>query len=459
MKNLHRFFFYLVILFLPTQLGRHFWPTWSSVLGRNIDYLSPTVYLTDLIILGTLLSWCIESFFRRIRNHELRIMENANKKRVFLLTLIPDSKFIILFGLFALINIVVSMNKPVALYSWLKVLEFTLFGYYIIKTKPSVSLITSLLSLSILYSSIIAIVQFAVQHSIGGLLWFLGERTFTNQTPGIAQINWCFPNWTQCRLSLRPYATFPHPNVLGGFLAATLPLVIIQLSNNQIIKSSNRKKIFYILTIILGIIALLLTFSRSAIIIGLIGVAIAGITNYAMPAGRQDLRITRSKKILITTIGILFFLSLIAYYLSPLDPASESIVVRQQLNVAAISMWKNAPLFGVGLGNFLITLPQILPSRAVYFLQPVHNIYLLVLSETGLIGFIIFVLFLWWVIRDTRYVIRKTQTFSHISHLTSHISLISLLFLGLIDHYPLTLQQGQLLFALFLGLSLRYHRQ
>ena len=40
------------ILFLPTQLGYHFWPPWAYVFGIRIDYLSPTVYFTDVIVVA-----------------------------------------------------------------------------------------------------------------------------------------------------------------------------------------------------------------------------------------------------------------------------------------------------------------------------------------------------------------------------------------------------------------------
>src|SRR3989344_9415701 len=50
-------FFYLLILFLPTQLGRHFWPNFSFVSGIRIDYLSPTLYATDIFILLIFVFW------------------------------------------------------------------------------------------------------------------------------------------------------------------------------------------------------------------------------------------------------------------------------------------------------------------------------------------------------------------------------------------------------------------
>ncbi len=385
--KLHRVFFFLLILFLPTQLGYHFWPDWSLVLGRRVDYLSPTIFLTDVLILLTLIAWRKFTF----------------GKKYFLL------------AIFIFLNIFFSPNQPEAMYTWVKVLEFSSIGYYIIKTKPKFSSIIFFLSLGVLYSSLLAIVQFFLQHSIGGVFWFLGERTFTVDTPGIARVSWY-------QELLRPYATFPHPNVLGGFLATTLPLTIIQLSNNPIIKLSNSKKIFYLFTVAIGFIALLLTFSRSAIIVGVLA------TSYVLWKKKKR------KKVFIV-LFVLFF-SLLAYRILHIASDDESVVVREELNTAAVKIWEESPLIGVGLGNFLVELPKTIPTRTVYFLQPAHNIYLLLLTETGIVGFIFSI---WFIMHNV-----KKFT----------LPLIILLLLGLVDHYALTLQQGQLLLTLFLALSI-----
>ncbi len=417
MGKLHRFFFYLTIVLLPTQLGLHFWPQWASVLGRRIDYLSPTIYVTDVLIFLVLSSWSIELL--KTRHSRGGGNPSSIKTGSPIKSGMTRGTNFILVLLFVGINVFLATNKPVALFHWLKVLECALLGYYSIRTKPSTSVIIYLLSLAIFYSSLIAILQFILQHSIGGPFWFLGERTFTNQSPGIAQINWCFPNVSQCRLLLRPYATFPHPNVLGGFLAITLPLLINQLTNKKI------TRLFFSTTILLGIIALALTFSRSAWIIGLLGIGWV---------------LFHFKPKFFIPFAIIIFL-LLGILIKNFDPVSESVVVRQQLNSAAITMWRASPLFGVGLGNFLVELPKNLPSRTIYFLQPVHNIYLLLLSETGIVGLGSFLLLLWYIFQRIRNSKFKT-------------SIVALLLLGLVDHYLLTLQQGQLLFTLFLSLSL-----
>ena len=95
---------FLLILLLPSQLAYHFWPSWSLVYGIRVDYLSPTLYLTDLIILGLFLT------------SRLRV-------RVPL--------FIIIFSV---LNILISSFPLLTIYKWLRLLEyFWLFKYLTLK--------------------------------------------------------------------------------------------------------------------------------------------------------------------------------------------------------------------------------------------------------------------------------------------------------------------------------------
>jgi O-antigen ligase len=420
-NKLHRYLFFLLLLLLPTQLGYHWWPGWALVLGRRIDYLSPTLYATDILIFFVILFWIIESFSKNL-NHESGIM-NHGKNKFPISSIIHNSLFIIPLCFFIGGNIYFAANRMVAIFAWIKILELAALGVYIVKTKPKFSSIVLPLSVGVFYSSVIAIIQFLLQHSVGGPLWFLGERTFTASTPGIARFAY------QSFYKLRAYATFPHPNVLGGYLAILLP-GIIQYANNPIIKLSNAKKLFYITTIVLGFTALLLTFSRSAwVVCGIaIAFAIARILN-------TEWRMVNKKiKMFFVFIIILYSLFMIQVFLN-VGFQDESFVVREQLNTAAISMFASSPVIGNGLGNFLVQLPDYLVSRTIYFLQPVHNIYLLALAETGIIGFAIFLWVLWKAVANNKII-------------------IPILLLGFIDHYFLTLQQGQLLFTIFLSLSL-----
>ncbi len=430
---MHSFFFRLLLLFLPTQLGYHFWPEWAYVLGRRVDYLSPTIFLTDVLIGCLFVSW----FFETQKKFSINNFQFLIKRRNFQFLIVELAPILFFIGL----NIFFATSRSVAIYKWLKILEFVALGWYIIKTRPNVSRITYYLSLGVLYSSLLAIFQFLFQHSLGGPLWLLGERTFTVDTPGIARLSWCLIPGSWCRELLRPYATFPHPNVLGGYLATILPLVIIQLSNNQILKLSN--KIFYPLTILFGSIALLLTFSRSAWIVGgvVIVLTIARIRKYELGIMKK------SSYVIFLFLIILYSLFMIH------NSTEESIVVRMALNESAITMWRQHPLFGVGLGNFLVRLPESIPTRQIYFLQPVHNIYLLVLAETGVVGFVLFFLLLWTSIKGLVVRIKERNEKKSLILNTQYLPLFVFLLLGLVDHYPITLQQGQLLLTILLVLQ------
>src|ERR1035437_7520739 len=83
-NKISKIFFYLLILFLPTQLGKHFWPNFSFVYGLRLDYLSPTIYLTDILIL-VIFIFSLKRF--------LAWLKNIQKKQllVFVLILISFS--------------------------------------------------------------------------------------------------------------------------------------------------------------------------------------------------------------------------------------------------------------------------------------------------------------------------------------------------------------------------------
>ncbi len=54
MKYIHRLPL-LLIAFFPTQVGIHFWFNASLVLGRRVDYLAPTLYLVDILLITSVL--------------------------------------------------------------------------------------------------------------------------------------------------------------------------------------------------------------------------------------------------------------------------------------------------------------------------------------------------------------------------------------------------------------------
>jgi hypothetical protein len=475
--------FALLLLFLPTQLGLHFWPDFTHVLGLRIDYLSPTLYFTDILIFLLLITWVREKFFTErgrsagvgyLTGFDSTLFRSAKN----LLRLILNTKYLILytFILFVALNILSAQVPILALLKWLRFLELTLLFLYITRHSELVSespvnnkipdqvrndaraLIP--LSVSVIFISTIAIIQFLLQSSLGGPFWLLGERTFTAVTPAIAKVNLCLPiieNWSlkidHCRMALRPYSIFSHPNSLAGFLLVAIIflsslrgaiphfLQIIWRRGNPVRNCSQLLPVScYWFIVALATIALTLTFSRTAWLAAVVVLILWLIPKY----------LPFLKKYLIqnTTYFILFLSILSPFALSHLSSSaifpSVSIEYRLALFQAAQSIITQHPLLGIGLNNFIPALPQHLPAPpTLSLLQPVHNIFWLILSETGLLG----LSFALWGLFATLKRITTNQLPTSFS-----LILVAVLITGATDHYWLTLPQNQLLLTVILGL-------
>ncbi len=419
-KPLHVYLFYLLVLFLPSQLGRHFWFDFSLVRGIRIDYLSPTLYLTDVLLLSTLITW--GWVVRR------RIVYWIKTYRLIFLGII----------FFVAINTIVSTTPFLPAYYWLRYLLFIALSAYVFCESKTFfskkvrgrrgSIIFFLLAITVLYSSCIALVQFFHQGSVGGALWYLGERTFSGSTIGIANAA------IAGRLVLRPYATFSHPNALAGYITVVLALLLFFWGKES--KHSSMQKGMLLLTFICGVATLIVTLSRSAWIVGAslaLLVAIPRLTNIF----KNRLRVRTA---LILGGVFLWIISMASiFFFFPFT--GESFEVRNVLNVAALKMIATHPLIGVGLGNFIPRLVDYVDTPLVpSLLQPAHNMYLLMGAQTGLLGLgvLLFLLFL---------PIKKMKG----KKMYAILPLGAIMALGLTDHYFLTLQQTQLLLAIVAG--------
>jgi len=200
-KKIREFLLWSFFLFLPTQLGYHFWPKEAYVWGLRLDFLSPTIYLTDLLILALVLfSWPLfEKWLKK---------EWKNKTKILNLGLVL---------VFLVLNIIFSSRPLVSFYRFLRLGEFFFLVFFL--KRFQFSLWPQALLLGNLASSFLAWGQVFKGGSLGGIFWWLGERSFNLATPGIAlaQIG--------NHLLLRPYATFSHPNSLAGFLLISLLLL------------------------------------------------------------------------------------------------------------------------------------------------------------------------------------------------------------------------------------------
>jgi O-antigen ligase len=414
--KLHQKIFWLLVLLLPIQLGRHFWPDFSFVLGLKIDYLAPTVYLTDLLVLLILVLWGWEQRYQ----FSIETLIGWLKRNWWLIAVLA----------YLVLNVFLALNQGAAFYKLVRIIEFILLGYYLAKSRYSLSDLYLPLLMAIVYSSLIALFQFLKQGSLNGVFWWLGERTFDLNTPGIAKAI------VNGHLLLRSYATFSHPNALAGFLLVALILTL------PLVKKFKLWGLFYGFLVSLAIV---FSFSRSVWLIGLLFLFVLIIKN--IKKIKENKACSFKIRVLIFSFIPLFFA--LAFYLFTLTShfsTNEAFFQRTQLMKASFLMIKDYPLSGVGFNNFIVYLPNYWSLTGfTYWLQPVHNLYLLILSEIGWLGLLIWLWFLFLTYQ--RLFLKKENK----GFLLGALSMI--LFLGLFDHYWLTLQQNQLLLTILLGLS------
>lgn len=231
---------------------------------------------------------------------------------------------------------------------------------------------------------------------------------------------------------MRPYATFPHPNVLAGYLLMGLLFIAFACREAGVFKRA-----LYIGACVIGIIALLLTLSRTSIVLGMVLGAYVFLRN-ALP---------KKAIVLLGTIATVIIVLLLPRFFDT-TILGESFLFRKQLLASSWQLFLSHPLLGVGINNFLSNLPILDRSLQI---QPVHNIYALVLSETGLFGFCLTGIF---VFASVKRVLRPSFEIQSQKNMRNFLlcSLFVFLFVGLEDHYFLTLQQGQLLTTLIFGI-------
>jgi len=413
-ENFESLLFALLLLFLPVNLAKHFFFDFAYVEGILVDYLIPTVYLTDILIWGLLGFW----LFRVFRNLS---PVSSGSKTINSSTVRTVELFLLALILISGLSVFRALNQPAAIYRWLKLFEYTLFSFYISKNidlKKDWSTIVKLLSVGVLFESVLAIAQWFKQGSVFGY-WFFGENKYTVSTPGIAILDFAGIR------KARPYGTFPHPNVLGGYLAVVLPWILyIGMKGVKGIKDRR----FHLLILILGLVAVFLSFSRSAWVVGVLG--LLGVLGLTL---RTDFH---------------FNSSLVLFNPIPILLNSLSFLRRAELNWIALEIIKDHPLLGVGLNNFTVAMNKYgQVSGWTRFLQPVHNVYLLLAAEIGLVGLSLFLCLLFSSFKILASSFRASKF-----HRLLLISLTQVVLLSFVDHYFWTLQQTSLLFWLVLGL-------
>jgi len=401
------------LLFLALPLQRRIALLW----GAN-EYQSVFLYASDVLIALLFLFWLLS---------KPPAQHKADWQR-YRSVLIPALAFI---G-WLVISSLFSWHPLLGIAKTIKIAEFMWLFYYLLLLNPSQRIIAALaFIISASIQSIIGITQFLVQHSLG--LVILGENVLSPALPGVAKLEFAGQK------IIRAYGTLPHPNVLAALLVIALFMVFHLVQR----RAALRVYVYGALPLLLG--ALLATFSRVAIIIGLGTLCLWLLM-------QKEQRATAPAKLFFVCLAV-FALLLFPYAKSriPVSLADQSVSFRLFYVQSAFYMLAAHPLTGVGLSQFTRAQEPLIQRAHMpeFANQPVHNIYLLLIAETGLPGLFLLYWFLYHLFHPLARLPWKKRSLALLFP-------AMILLLASFDHFFFSFQQGQLLFWTALAFSSSY---
>lgn len=415
---------YLFVFLLP-------WQTKLILRSGEINYQEISLYFSHIFLLLALILFIVWRF----------------KEKTFKQFDKPIFYSLGVLAIFVLISVAFAPDRVLGFYHFFIFLaSLSLFALIHLGSEPKnyqdlainkITLVYTFLS-SVFLHSLLAVYQFFAQQAPA--FKYLGLAFHNPTILGTSVVETIDGRW------LRAYGGFDHPNILGGVLAISLIMAAFLLAKKKILNNVQQtwSSIFLFVFYFVGLYALFFTFSRAAwlaLILGLISLLIIFIRYY-------------DKWILGRFIALIFFsLLLLGIASVPFqDLLTARVAVETRLEQKSIndrytylseakSLLSENFMTGVGIGNYhtALTLADN-NKKAVWDYQPVHNVFLLLCSETGIFALLSFFVFLFFLIKRGR---REDFSFAII---------IPLLILMMLDHWLLSLPFGVLF--LFLTLAL-----
>jgi len=395
--QISKILFFVLIAVLPVNLGKHFEFSGAYVYGNLVDYLVPALYPQDILALVLLLAIIFE------------------KKKIVLQG--PVRKLGVFLGLLFLSSIFASRVLPSLWFSF-RIFLYSMTAVYVyfwVDLEKDAALLRKILTIQFLFISTLAILQFFMRGAVFDNYLFLGEQPYSVSTPFITK-EFFFGS-----AILPPMGLFRHPNVLAGYLALLLIMTIFRFPRNNL----------GVVSFCLGLLALLMTFSVFTWAVVFLTLVLYKI-------------LPDKKHIMYLYLFGASLIMLVPFF--PFSSDSASFYRRDSLLGASYRIAGEFPLLGVGANNFTNVVDDYQVTDDIRFTQPVHNVFALVLAESGVFAFLLFLLIFFEAYAG---VFREGST-------PLFISMSVLLLLMSFDHYFWTMHQTSLLFFLVLGLSWKY---
>lgn len=354
----------LGFLFLLPWQTRYIWQP-TTLAGQYWEYISYSLYATELLLWGIILL-----FFA------LLVRDRQNWYALIVALTTPGSKkrvaIVVATAAFFTVALLHSPHHFLSYYYLFHALEAACLFFCISQISFPGKQLQTAFWLGGVGQGLLAIIQFTTQQVVANK--WLGLAAHSAGRIGDFVVETSTERW------LRAYGSFGSPNMLGGYLAVVLVVGLLLYTN-----ASSKQRIIISLGQIAVVAGLVLSFSRSAWLAALIGIATLVFVTI-----REHKTI---KFILFQSTLYLFLIAGLVYVFQPLflprlevsgRVESRSFNERTAQYAEAKRLFFSHPWLGVGPGEYTLALHDSLGSPAsLSKVQPVHNAFLLVLVEFG----------------------------------------------------------------------------
>lgn len=400
------YFLVCAVFFIPFQIQTLLFQDYAYNSGLFFPYNAFFLTFSDICVGVSFVCFIFSLFFEK-------------KKIIFGHRFVLVSIFVFFFLL--LLSVFQALFPQVVFLHGIRFLVGFLFYFLLVNGVLSPSMLICTLLCTSCFQVFIAFFQFLIQGSLG--LSFLGEHVLSPFVEGVAKIE------DGSGKIMRAYGTFTHPNVFGGFLSFVLLLSLYFQKKSRLLRII-RASLF------LGIVV---SFSRSAFLSLFIAVLIYKL--FLLDVRYNPKRFIKK---VVWTVVVSTFLYVIFSSIYVEVFQSNSWQMRVFYMKTAIEMFFDSPL-GISVGHFVLRLPEF--SEVVlhpWDIQPVHNVFFLIVTELGVLGLIGLIAFLVLIFN---FLWEKLQF--------REVKIVFMLFfalciLGFFDHYLVTLYAGQMIFWVFL---------
>ncbi len=375
--------FYFLVFYIPFQLALN-----PPITGIDVATSRLMILILLLVILGKYL------FIKHDLNGLVKWIKGDKVGQLLILLLCWSG-----------ISIFWSDNFMWGLRKWLVFASiFPLYWVtlYAIKDKKVLDKILIALAGSAFLMSLVSLIQFSGQFILGkneilhfwGRTFFpyflgntFGDVVFANQSWFVAYGN---------DVIMRAVGFFPDPHTLSFYLGLVFFPILITLT--QLVRFNltswvRGKGVVVLVAILVILSALLLTFSRSAYL-GLF----AGLSLLLLLLLRTYFRRIKRLSLIIISVSLILFFAILLQtpvggrFMASFDLGEISNSERLDNWGEAITLIKENPLVGVGIGSYSLNVGKLRGYNDVDYRLPLyaHNTYLDIWAEMGIIG-----LFLW----------------------------------------------------------------